>query len=351
MQSQSKHITILLGLLSLLAFPTTTNAGEWVRGRVSNASGSRNYALWVPAGYDKHKATPLVMMLHGCMQKPEDLAAISGMNAVAEKHNFLVVYPEQIAAANPLKCWNWFDPKHQTRGSGEPSLLAAIVEKVQSSHNVNVKQIYVVGISAGGAMAVVMAATYPDLFSGVGTSAGLAFKSATSVESGLAAMKQGNPDPRQLGLLAYTAMNDGLRVRRKKSIPLIVFQGSTDPYVNPLNADQLITQWASANDYLDDGKENQSVNAQTVEAVAGNIPGGHSYARSIYSDKAGRLLMEKWIVKGLAHAWSGSPTAGAFADPKGPNASEEMWRFFEQAGSRVNAADKKKDAAPGETIQ
>lgn len=342
---------VFLLFLIVMALPIATRVGNWTYGSVTAPAGSRNYALWVPAGYDKHKATPLVMMLHGCMQKPEDLAAISGMNAVAEKHSFLVVYPEQIATANPLKCWNWFDPKHQTRGSGEPSLLAAIVEKVQSSHNVNVRQIYVVGISAGGAMAVVMAATYPDLFSGVGTSAGLAFKSATSVESGLAAMKQGNPDPRQLGLLAYTAMNDGLRVRRKKSLPLIVFQGSADPYVNPLNADQLITQWASANDYLDDGKDNQSANAQTVEAVAGNIPGGHSYARSIYSDKAGRLLMEKWIVKGLAHAWSGSPAAGAFADPKGPNASEEMWRFFEQAGNRAKAPDKKKNAATRGTIQ
>jgi poly(hydroxyalkanoate) depolymerase family esterase len=347
-----KWIIMFLAMASsLLAIPNTTIAGEWVRDSASSASDSRNYVLWVPSTYDKRKSTPLVMMLHGCMQKPEDLAAISGMNAVADKHNFLVVYPEQTAAANPLKCWNWFDPKNQTRGSGEPSLLAAIVKKIQSTHNVNLKKIYVVGISAGGAMAVVMAATYPDLFSGVGTSAGLAFKSATSVESGLAAMKQGNPDPRQLGSLAYTAMRDGLRARPKKSLPLIVFQGSADPYVNPLNADQQITQWASANDYLDDGKDNQSVKAQTGELLEGNIPAGYSYTRSIYKDRAGRLLMEKWIVKGLAHAWSGSPVAGAFADPKGPNASEEMWRFFKQAGKRVKAADKKKDAGTRETNQ
>ncbi|HBB88884.1 MAG TPA: esterase [Blastocatellia bacterium] len=325
---------VFLVFLIVMALPIATRAGNWAYGSATAPAGSRNFALWVPAGYDKQKATPLVMMLHGCMQNPEDLAAISGMNAVAEKQNFLVVYPEQIADANPLKCWNWFDPKNQIRGTGEPSLLAAIVEKVQSSHNVNVKKVYVVGISAGGAMAVVMAATYPDLFSGVGASAGLAFKSATSVESGLAAMKQGNPNPQQLGLLAYTAMNDGLRVRRKKLLPLIVFQGSADPYVNPLNADQLITQWAGANDYLDDGKDNQRVKAQPVETIEGNIPGGYSYARSIYHDRAGRLVMEKWIVKGLAHAWSGSPTAGPFADPKGPNASEEMWRFFSETTER-----------------
>lgn len=340
-----KRILLIIAMATiLLGHPIRGQAGEWMSGSASNASGSRNYKLWVSSGYDKRESSPLVIMLHGCMQKPEDLAAISGMNLVADKNNFLVVYPEQTPAANPLKCWNWFDPKNQTRGTGEPSLLAAIVEKVQSSYNVDVKKIYVVGISAGGAMAVVMAATYPDLFSGVGTSAGLAFKSATSVESGLAAMKQRNADPRQLGLLAYTAMNDGLRVRRKKSMPLIVFQGSADPYVNPVNADQLIAQWASTNDYLDDGKNNESVKAPAVQTLEENVPGGYAYTRFVYSDHDGRLLMEKWIVKGLAHAWSGSPVAGAFADPKGPNASEEIWRFFQEAGERhrVKPADKSK---------
>jgi poly(hydroxyalkanoate) depolymerase family esterase len=346
----SKQLFLLL--LTVLALPAVTRAGDWADGTVTNSAGSRNYTLWVPAGYDKHKSTPLLMMLHGCMQKPDDLAAISGMNAVAEKNNFLVVYPEQTAAANPLKCWNWFDPKNQTRGAGESSLLAAIVEKVQSSHNVNVKKIYVAGISAGGAMAIVMAATYPDLFSGVGASAGLAFKSATSVEGGLATMKQGSPDSRQLGLLAYTAMNNGLRVRRKKLMPLIVFQGSADPYVNPLNAEQLIAQWASVNDYLDDGKSNESLKLQSLETVAESVPGAHAYTRLIYHDHAGRLIMEEWMIKGLAHAWAGSPAAGVFADPKGPKASEQIWRFFQQAGkSHLKPPKKSKDAKPRETSQ
>ncbi len=347
----SKQLFLLL--LIVMALPAVTQAGNWKAGSVTNSAGSRNYKLWVPAGYEEREATPLVMMLHGCMQQPEDLAAISGMNLVAEKHNFLVVYPEQTASANPLKCWNWFDPKHQTRGAGEPSLLAAIVRKVQSAYSVDFKKIYVAGISAGGAMAVVLAATYPDVFSGVAASAGLAFKSATNIESGLAAMKQGNADPPQLGLLAYAAMNDGLRVRRKRSLPLILFQGSADPYVNPVNADQLIVQWAITNDYLDDGKNNDSVNSKIVETLEANVSGGYAYSRSIYADRSGRLLMEKWIVKGLGHAWSGSPAAGAFADPKGPNASEEIWRFFHEAGKRyrLKPADKLQDAKTREKNQ
>ena len=303
--------------------------GEWQR--ASNASGSRNYKLWVPSGYDKRKSSPLVMMLHGCMQEPEDLAAISGMNLVADKNNFLVVYPEQTKEANPLLCWNWFDTKHQARDSGEPSLLAAIVQQVGSTHNVDVRRVYVAGISAGAAMAVVMGATYPDLFSGVGVMAGLAFKSATTVETGLAAMKQGGPDPKQQGLLAFKAMGDKVPRKLIRRLPVIVFHGAADPYLNPLNADQVIAQWAKTNDYLDDGQDNDSVKSEPTRTIAGSVPAGYSYLRYVYGDRAGRLLLEKWIVKGLGHAWSGSPAAAPFADPKGPDASAEMWRFFAEA--------------------
>lgn len=326
---KSKQITILLVLsASLLAIPSKANAGEWVSGSVSNASGSRNYSLWVPATYDKRKPTPLVMMLHGCMQNAENLAAISGMNLVADKNNFLVVYPEQTKEANPLRCWNWFDAKHQTRDSGEPALLAAIVEKVRASHNVDTRRTYVAGISAGAAMAVVMGATYPDLFSGLGVMAGLAFKSATTVEAGLAAMKQGGPDPKQLGLLAFAAKGNfpgGKIIRR---MPVIVFHGDADPYLALVNADQVIAQWAKTNDYFDDGKDNESVKSEPFQTLEGSVSSGHSYIRSVYGDRSDRRLLEKWIVKGLGHAWSGSPTAMPYADPKGPNASEEMWRFF-----------------------
>jgi poly(hydroxyalkanoate) depolymerase family esterase len=325
----TKSIIISLAIaLSALLLPITADAGEWVRGSVSNGSGSRNYSLWVPSTYDKRKSTPLVMMLHGCMQNAENLAAISGMNLVADKNNFLVVYPEQTKEANPLRCWNWFDTKDQTRDSGEPALLAAIVEQVRSSHKVNAQRTYVAGISAGAAMAVVMGATYPDLFSGIGVMAGLAFKAGTTVEAGLAAMKQGGPDPKQLGLLAFKAMEINAGHKTIRRMPVIVFHGDADPYLSLINADQVIAQWAKTNDYLDDGKDNDSVKSDPAQTIEGSVPEGRSYIRSVYRDRSGRLLLEKWIVKGLGHAWSGSPTAMPYADPKGPLASEEMWRFF-----------------------
>jgi poly(hydroxyalkanoate) depolymerase family esterase len=333
---KSKQIAILLALLaSLLVFPNTTHAGEWGSGSASSAAGSRNYALWVPTSYDKRKSIPLVMMLHGCMQTSQDLAAISGMNDVADKNNFLVVYPEQTKEANPLRCWNWFDTKNQARDSGEPSLLAAIVQQVGSTNNVDARRTYVGGISAGAAMAVVMGATYPDLFSGIGVMAGLAFKAGTTVETGLAAMKQGGPDPKHQGLLAFKARGESLVAKSIRRMPVIVFHGDADPYLSPVNAEQVIAQWAKTNDYLDDGQDNDSVKSEPAGTIEGSVPAGHNYTRSVYNDRSGRLLMEKWIVKGLGHAWSGSPAAAPYADPKGPNASEELWRFFSETSSGV----------------
>jgi poly(hydroxyalkanoate) depolymerase family esterase len=277
------------------------------------------------------------MMLHGCMQTSQDLAAISGMNDVADKNNFLVVYPEQTKEANPLRCWNWFDTKNQARDSGEPSLLAAIVQQVRSTNNVDSRRTYVGGISAGAAMAVVMGATYPDLFSGIGVMAGLAFKAGTTVETGLAAMKQGGPDPKHQGLLAFKARGESPVAKSIRLMPVIVFHGDADPYLSPVNAEQVIAQWAKTNDYLDDGQDNDSVKSEPAGTIEGSVPAGHNYTRSVYNDRAGRLLMEKWIVKGLGHAWSGSPAASPFADPKGPNASEELWRFFNETTSRTSA--------------
>jgi len=320
-----KQITRILGSTSV---PSRRSRGRWINGSAASASGSRNYRLWVPATYDARLPCPLVMMLHGCQQSAEDLVAFSGMNKVANRNNALVVYPEQPAEANPMRCWNWFDPQHQSRGAGEPSILAAVIDKVRSSHNVDPKRVYVAGLSAGAAMAVVLGATYPDLFTAIGVIAGLQFGAGKSPASGHSAMRRGGPDPLQQGLLAFEAMNAGLISNPKRRMPLIAFQGTDDPYVHPVNIDQLVTQWRKTNDYLGGAGRNESALDREGKLTKGKASGGYSFHKYTYEDDAGRLLMEKWMVEGLGHAWPGSPAAGPFADPKGPNASAEMWRFF-----------------------
>lgn len=323
---------LIISLMALAFLHNAAYAGSWVSGTVKTSFGSRDYKLWLPSGYRKEKPLPLLLMLHGCMQTPEDLGTASGMNALADENDFLVVYPQQTAAANPLSCWNWFDSKHQSRDEGEPALIAAVIQDLSSSYKVDAKRIYVVGISAGGAMAVVMAANYPELFAGLGVIAGEEYKAGTTVEGGLASMKTGGPDPNQQGLAAYQSMQKSL-AGSKKRMPVIAFHGTKDPYLNPLNTDQVIAQWAQTNDYLDDGKDNDSVSVQSPTETKGVVPNGYSFTRSQYKDSNGRLLMEKWIVEGLGHAWPGSPVASQFADPKGPNASAETWRFFTETTS------------------
>jgi poly(hydroxyalkanoate) depolymerase family esterase len=300
--------------------------GKWVNGSARSATDSRKYKLWVPASHDPALASPLLVMLHGCRQKPDDLARISGMNAVADRNNFLVVYAEQTTSANLLRCWNWFDSRHQSRGVGEPAVLAAVIEQVSASYKLDANRVYVAGISAGGAMAVILGVTYPDLISAVGVVAGMEYGAAAGMSEGLAAMRHGGPDPEQQGLAAFEAMSQGLSARPRHRVPVIVFQGDADPYVNPVNASQIISQWARTNQCLNGHSKERR--ALVEELTRGRVPGGRSFEKCAYKDSAGRLLMEKWMVEGMGHAWPGSPVADDYADPKGPNASAEMWRFF-----------------------
>jgi len=212
-------------------------------------------------------------------------------------------------------------------------VLAAVIEQVTASYKVDADRLYVAGISAGGAMAVILGVTYPDLIAAVGVVAGLEYRAASGMSEGLAAMKRGGPDPERQGLAAFEAMSQGLGARPRHRAPVIVFQGDADRYVNPVNASQIISQWARTNQCLN-GHSKPGIVAQAP--TRGSVPGGRSFERYAYHDGAGHLLMEKWMVEGMCHAWPGSPVAADYADPKGPNASQEMWRFFcETAGDSV----------------
>jgi poly(hydroxyalkanoate) depolymerase family esterase len=269
------------------------------------------------------------MMLHGCTQTPDDFAAGTQMNSIADKEDFLVVYPEQPATANALRCWNWFEASQQSRGQNEPRLLAEILSAVSKTYKTDARRVYVAGVSAGGAMAVIMAATYPELFAAVGVHSGLAYKSATSLAEARPAMAAGGADPAHLGQLAFEApANLG---HSKHLMRVIVFQGAKDGAVSSANADRVISQWAKTNDLIDDAKDNNSVDDVADGQQEGMIASGYSFKVEVYNDHAGKPLMEKWIVEEMKHAWSGGAAGVPYSDPKGPDASKEMWRFFQQS--------------------
>jgi poly(hydroxyalkanoate) depolymerase family esterase len=273
----------------------------------ANEAGSRAYKLYVPRGYNA-RALPLVVMLHGCTQGPDDFAAGTRMNELAEELTFLVAYPAQEASANISKCWNWFDANNQLRDQGEPSLIAGITRQIMRDFPVDSGRVYIAGLSAGGAAAAIMGSTYPDLYAAIGVHSGLACGAATNVPSAFEAMRRGRPFSTR-----KPAQHDG----SDRGIPTIVFHGDRDTVVNPVNGDQIIAQAKAA------------ANLRTT-VTSGEAPGGMSYTRTVQEDECGRPLLEQWVLHGAGHAWSGGSPAGSHTEPRGPDASREMMRFFLQ---------------------
>jgi len=269
----------------------------------SNGAGSRNYKLFIPSGYHG-QPLPLVVMLHGCTQSADDFAAGTRTNGLAESETFFVAYPEQAKAANFQKCWNWFNTADQQRDSGEPSIIAGITRQVMQHHAVKPGQVFAAGLSAGGAAAAIMGATYPDIFAAIGVHSGLACGAASNMAGALAAMQRGGT-PAAVASGAAHAL-----------VPTIVFHGDADTTVNPVNAAQVIAQAKAAS----------ALRTQVVEGEAGGL----KYTKTVQDDERGRPVLEQWMIHGAGHAWSGGCAKGSFADPHGPDASREMLRFFLQ---------------------
>jgi poly(hydroxyalkanoate) depolymerase family esterase len=279
--------------------------GQFIEATYSNHAGARAYKLYIPTGY-RGQELPLVVMLHGCTQSPDDFAAGTRMNFVAEEQTCFVAYPAQSSKANVAKCWNWFRPGDQRRGQGEPSLIAGITQQIMRDYSVDSRRVYIAGLSAGGAAAAVMGATYPDVYAAVGVHSGLACGIATDVASAFAAMREGDGS-------ASSADTWGIS-EQAAAVPTIVFHGDQDKTVHPQNGDHVIASQRSPE--------------LRKKLVRGEIPGGHAYTRTIHSDASGRAMLEHWEIHGAAHAWSGGSLAGTYTDPQGPDAAREMMRFF-----------------------
>ena len=277
--------------------------GQFIAGSYAHPQGTRPYKLYIPGGYVAGQALPLVVMLHGCTQNPDDFAAGTRMNTVAEERQCFVLYPAQTRSANQSRCWNWFKRAHQRRDKGEPAIVAGMTRELVKRYGIDERKVYVAGLSAGGAMAAVMGAAYPDVYAAIGIHSGLPVGSAHDVQSAFAAMR-GAPSAPACGAA-------------RRIVPAIVFHGDRDATVHPSNGAQVASQCVHANDGSID-----------VVVQRGQAPGGHAYTCSVHKDAAGRTVLEHWEVHGAGHAWCGGSAAGSYTDPNGPDAAREMMRFF-----------------------
>ena len=303
--------------------------GTFEAGTYSGRYGTRTYKLFVPAERGA-RPPPLVVMLHGCSQSPDDFAAGTRMNEIAAERGFLVLYPAQAPRSNHSKCWNWFAPGDQRRDAGEPGLLADMTRQVMGAHGVDADRVYVAGLSAGAAMADILGREYPDLYAAVGVHSGLPQGAAHDVASAFTAMHHG-PHPHGstmpfdgLRAAADRTGNSGAR-RTQPGAPTIVFHGDADGTVHASNGDEVVDAALRAA-----GQPRGAVQKTALKSSAG----GRAFTRTVYrraeSSADAASLAEHWVVHGAGHAWSGGSPTGSYADAGGPDASREMIRFFEE---------------------
>jgi poly(hydroxyalkanoate) depolymerase family esterase len=272
------------------------DGAHFLGGSFACPAGSRDYRLYIPSNREGG-LRPLIVMLHGCKQDPVDFALGTRMNTIADEHGMFVLYPAQPHRANAMSCWNWFNPKDQNRDSGEPTILGGMTRQVIGQHNIDPERVFVAGLSAGGAMAAVLGATYPDIYAAIGVHSGLPYKAANDVVSAFAAMR-GEANGNIAG---------GIIPR----IRTIVFHGDADQTVHPSNATRLI-----------------SAQAQPGDVLELELAGDQTYTRKVMRDPCGNIWNEYWLVHGGRHGWSGGSSEGSFTDARGPDASREMVRFF-----------------------
>lgn len=287
--------------------------GAFREHRFAADAGELRYKLFVPRGL-ADPAPPLIVMLHGCTQSPDDFARGTRMNALAQEHGYVVAYPAQSKRRNATRCWNWFRSGDQQRGRGEPALISGLARHLVNAHGLDARRVYVAGLSAGGAMAAVLADTYPDVYAAIGVHSGLPVGAAHDLASAFAVMTRGTAQSADRGSRSG-----------KRGVPAIVFHGDRDTTVDACNGAAIVSQCAGT-----DGCASPAGAQMRESRESGSVPDGRSYTRTVYRGAEGALLAEQWLVHGGGHAWFGGDASGSYTDPSGPDASAAMLRFFSE---------------------
>lgn len=312
---------ILMAMLAIGAgLCEFAQAGQWQHQESVSLHGSRGYWLYKPA-----KTSALIVFLHGCNESALEFAGGARVAVLAEKHDFAALLPEQSNQANPERCWNWFSPLHQFRGQGEPGWLASLTAETRDKLGIDPRNVYVVGLSAGGAMANILASCHRELFSAIAIHSGMPFRAAYDVSTAYWSLRHGGVLASELsGSLSYRCTPGS-----HEPLPTLLIHGTNDQRVHPINSEQLASQFANYNDHADDGLRNGSFSLREPERMAATAPGGYRYKIERHRSN-GRLLIENIIVEQMGHSWSGGDPAFPHTDPKGPDFSKILVKFFQE---------------------
>lgn len=318
----------------LLKAAGSTVGAATLLGSVGTAAASGSYTNHYYSGFDYWKYVPdgvgddapLLVMLHGCGQTADQFREETQMNAIADQEGFVVIYPDQYNARNGALCWNWFYDANTTRGNGEAGVIAGMTQETISAENCDPERVYVAGLSAGGAMVSNLLAEYADIYAAGGVHSGLEYDAAETSYGGTMAMSYGGPDPQSQGTQAYDAM-ESYGITSK--VPTIVFHGTDDTTVYPINGQQAAEQATQTNDLAADDSDDDNVDYD-ADVVSNGQAASHSYTAYEYHDESGDSIVEKWMVDGMDHAWSGGKSGGEYTAPGGPDASQIVWDFCSQ---------------------
>lgn len=280
-------------------------------GMASGVSGVRQYRLYKPSGVRASERLPLVVLLHGCAQDAQALAASSRMNRLAQLERFMVLYPEQDRLANLHNCWNWYDTR-AGRAQREADSIAAAVAHICLTEPVDPQRMALMGFSAGAGLASLLAVRQPERFQAVVMHSGIGPGQASSSATALRAMRGHHVAVPLVPLVPFVPLAAGLPLPA-----LLVIQGSADPIVAPTNAAQVAQLWA-------DREGGHAGRPRIVQR-------GKRYPVIVTDYRhRGRLVATLCMINGLSHAWSGGAPGLPYSDPRGPDASRMAWTFMKK---------------------
>lgn len=311
--------------VALISRGGSHGAGRYVRSVLSEHGDVYHYAVYVPSRRRPGTPTALVVVLHGCNESADLLAAASEYNSVAEHNRFIVLYPEVDATdAGYANCWRGISkPEGEGRGRGDAGAIVGMTEAVASRWHVDRRRVYAIGISAGAFETAILGADYPDVYAAIGIHSGAAYMGG---EQGCLAPGELPTNTDSRARAALVAMGT-----RARLMPVILFHGDADNRIPYRCGQQALAQWLGTDDLILAREHRPRLSATPAGVRRAVVPGGHAYTVTSYSDARGCLVLQLWTVDGMGHYWSGGSadsSTALYSDPRGPSAAAASWAFF-----------------------